>query len=166
MKNNLLSVLLLLCPATLLLAQPSLQNDLSWFKEQTRQYQRWLDHDGLAQTLRVETIEVDTMVVLYLGFRYTDRDSIISAWRQLETRFDAHVGLPLEVRLFQRAASIFDVDMDHVVFPLYFLVLLWVLNRHPVGDWTFETVRNWLLGVEAAFGGLVVYVVSTLFGEK
>ena len=49
------------------------------------------------------------------------------------------------------------------VFPLYFLCLFWVINRHPAGDWTFETARNWLAGIEAALGGVVLYVVNTLF---
>lgn len=53
-----------------------------------------------------------------------------------------------------------------VVFPLYFLLLFWVLNRNPAGDWTFETARNWVIGIEAAFGGVLAYVVGVLFGEE
>ncbi|MBL7804743.1 MAG: hypothetical protein JNL02_13465 [Saprospiraceae bacterium] len=52
------------------------------------------------------------------------------------------------------------------LFPLYFLLLCWVLNRNPAGDWPFETARNWVIGIEAAFGGVLAYVVRVLFGEE
>lgn len=51
-------------------------------------------------------------------------------------------------------------------FPLYALALCWIINQHPAGNWAFETARNWLVGIEAAFGGLVLFVVNTLFEEK
>lgn len=51
-------------------------------------------------------------------------------------------------------------------FPLYVMALCWILNRHPAGDWAFETARNWLIGIEAAFGGIALFVVNTLFEEK
>ena len=51
-------------------------------------------------------------------------------------------------------------------FPAYFLALFWVLNQHPAGNWAFETARNWLLGIETAFGALILFVVNTLFEHK
>lgn len=53
-----------------------------------------------------------------------------------------------------------------VGFPLYALTLCWILNQHPFGNWEFETARNWLAGIEMAFGGLVLFVVNALFEEK
>jgi hypothetical protein len=51
-------------------------------------------------------------------------------------------------------------------FPLYALTLCWILNQHPLGHWEFETARNWIAGIEAAFGGLVLFVVNALFEDK
>lgn len=53
-----------------------------------------------------------------------------------------------------------------VGFPLYFFALCWILNQHPEGNWAFETVRNWITGIEASFGALLLFVVNTLFGDK
>lgn len=110
----------LLCSFSVpLTAQAQLRNDSDWFWEQTSQYQRWLDREGLAPTLRVQDMEVDTMVVLYLRFPFSGRDSVLSAWRQLKQQYDAQTGTPLETRLFYRAAGVFDVDVDHVAVKIF-----------------------------------------------
>ncbi|MCK6693426.1 MAG: hypothetical protein L6Q97_15180 [Thermoanaerobaculia bacterium] len=103
----------------LLSAQPSLRADLDWLQSQLPVYQRWLDFEGLGPTLRAHALEADTMVVLYLGFGYADRDSAAAAWAPLKTRYDSLAGMPLEKRLLVRAAAVFDTDLDHVAVKLY-----------------------------------------------
>lgn len=50
--------------------------------------------------------------------------------------------------------------------PLYFMLTLWILNQTPRDVWDFDTTRNWLLGIEASFGALLLWLVNTLFAEK
>ncbi len=53
-----------------------------------------------------------------------------------------------------------------VFLPLYFITMFWVLSQTPRDIWPFETTRNWLLGIEAAFGALLLWWANTLFGEE
>ena len=54
----------------------------------------------------------------------------------------------------------------YVGLPLYFAVIVWIMRKVPLDEWAFETARNWIAGIELAFGGLVAYLVKTLFSEK
>jgi len=56
--------------------------------------------------------------------------------------------------------------MVYIGLPLYFLLILWMLRKVPLDEWNFETARNWIAGIEVAFGALVAYLVKTLFSEK
>lgn len=49
--------------------------------------------------------------------------------------------------------------------PLYFFIIFWILRKVPLDEWTFDTARNWIIGIEVAFGGLVAYIVKTLFSK-
>lgn len=55
--------------------------------------------------------------------------------------------------------------MVYVGLPLYFMVLVWIMLKVPLDEWTFETARNWMIGIEAAFGGLVVYMVKVMTND-
>lgn len=55
--------------------------------------------------------------------------------------------------------------MVYIGLPLYFITIIWIMRKVPLDEWTFETARNWIAGIEIAFGGLVAYLVRTLFPE-
>jgi len=56
--------------------------------------------------------------------------------------------------------------MVYIGLPIYFAAILWIMRKVPLDEWTFETARNWIIGLETAFGGLVAYLVKTLFSEE
>lgn len=56
-------------------------------------------------------------------------------------------------------------SLVYIGLPLYFWTILWIMLKVPLDEWTFETARNWIAGIEVAFGGLVAYLVKTLFVE-
>lgn len=47
--------------------------------------------------------------------------------------------------------------------PLYCMLMLWAMRKVPLDEWPFETARNWMVGIEAAFGGLIAFLVKELF---
>ena len=83
-----------------------LTKDIVFFKQQQVLYQRWLDHSGLGQYLRVEDMEVkEQELSLYLSMPFSSLDSIISAWTVLKADFEQEASISLEQQLFYKAVN-------------------------------------------------------------
>ena len=87
-----------------------LTTDALFFEQQKEAYQRWLDHSGLGQVLRVETIKVEpNELALYLSFPYNDIDTIMVAWQKLKQTFDQTRPISLERQLFYKMVNLMEV---------------------------------------------------------
>lgn len=103
-----------------LIAQENLLQDKPFFEKQTQLYQRWLDHSGLGQYLRVEEIEVkEKHLSLYLRFPFSDIDSVLNAWDQLKADFEATSGISLEEKLFYKMTVLMEVRPSAASVQLY-----------------------------------------------
>ncbi len=101
-------------------AQPDFTKENAWIQGQKTEYQRWLDQSNLGQSLYVDAVEADTMIVLYLGFRNNhDRDTVASVWRALAQQYREKEDVVLEHFLFRRAMACFDVDEDHIALKIF-----------------------------------------------
>jgi len=112
-KSNLLfGVLLPLLFCLSLSAQKEdLTQDKAFFEQQTKLYQRWLDHNGFGRTLKVKTVEVEQQqVALYLAFPNENIDSVVAAWDQLKKDYAAlGTGLSLEQELFYKMLHLMEL---------------------------------------------------------
>jgi len=102
-------------------AQPEdLTRDTEFFNRQKDIYQRWLNHSGLGEVLHVESIGVkEQRLSLYLGFPYSDIDSIVRAWEALKREFEAERPISLEQQLFYKAANLMEVRQSLVDVQVY-----------------------------------------------
>jgi hypothetical protein len=96
----------------LLGAQPDLRPDSDFYNEQVPVFQRWLDQNKLP--LHLQTLQIDTGLILLLTWPGMAPDSVPAAWRQLRADFRRSHEETLETRLFHRAANVFDIDKDHL----------------------------------------------------
>ena len=96
---------------TVTLAQPGgLIQDAGFFNQQKETYQRWLDHSGLGEVLHVEELKVEEdRLSLYLGFPYSDIDSIVRSWEVLKREFEMESPLSLEQQLFHKMVNLMEV---------------------------------------------------------
>ena len=93
------------------LAQPGdLTPDREFFEQQAAIYQRWLEHTGMGRYLFVREVKVQPkQLSLYLQFRFTELDSILSAWEALKIGFEAQSPLSLEQQLFYKMTALMEV---------------------------------------------------------
>ena len=97
-----------------------LSGDLSFFQQQEKTYQRWLDQSGLGKVLRVQGSQVDQNTLsLYLGFRYQDLDSIQAGWESLEAAFTAAGPVSLEQELFGKMLHFMQVPQGQALVQVY-----------------------------------------------
>lgn len=96
-----------------------LAQDSAYFQAQLPEYQRWLDNNNLGQQLRVHTLNVDTGLVLLIGFGNVPSNLAQPVWAQLKSDFRRAHQAELEAHLFERALSIFDVDRDHFALQIF-----------------------------------------------
>lgn len=97
-----------------------LTRDIEFFREQTKTYQRWLEHAGLGQYLSVYDIEVkEKELNLFLSFPFSDVDSIMTAWEALKAQFESASPLSLEQQLFYKATTLMEVRQQLVSVQLY-----------------------------------------------
>lgn len=92
-------------------AQPEgLAKDAGFFNQQKETYQRWLDHSGLGEVLHVEELKVEEeRLSLYLGFPFSDIDSIVRSWEALKREFEMESPLSLEQQLFYKMVNLMEV---------------------------------------------------------
>jgi hypothetical protein len=94
-------------------AQDDLRQDSTFFHAQKETYQRWLEHEGLAQDLRVEDVLVtEHHVFLYLGFYTTDVDTVTEIWTQLQEAFRENGAITLEQHLFYKMVQLMELEED------------------------------------------------------
>lgn len=119
MKSALLACLLSV--GLPLFAQPGdLTQDRAFFEQQAQRYQRWLDHSGLGDVLRVRELSVrPDHLSLYLEMPFGDIDSVVVAWDSLKKHFDRHHAISLEQQLFYKLAQLMEVRQDLVDVQLY-----------------------------------------------
>lgn len=92
-------------------AQEDLRTDSAFFHNQKDLYQRWLEHEGMGDAIRVQDILVEPeQLTLYLGFHSTDTDTVFQVWRQLKKDFSAKNPLSLEQHLFYKMLQLMEVD--------------------------------------------------------
>lgn len=107
----------------LLFSQNGLEEDLPFFQERMQVYQRWLDHTGLGQVIRVHTVELDEQasdtLSLYLSVVGKDTDYMISAWEQLKKDFEARSPMTLEQQLFFKMTDLMDLDQSQALVQIY-----------------------------------------------
>lgn len=97
-----------------------LVKDAGFFNQQKDTYQRWLDHSGLGEVLHVEELKVEEeRLSLYLGFPYSDIDSIVRAWEALKREFEMESPLSLEQQLFYKAVNLMEVRQSLVDVQVY-----------------------------------------------
>ena len=96
---------------TVAVAQPGgLIQDTDFFNQQKETYQRWLDHSGMGKVLHVEELKVEEEgLSLYLGFPYSDIDSIVRAWESLKREFEVDNPITLEQQLFYKMVNLMEV---------------------------------------------------------
>lgn len=87
-----------------------LTQDRNFFQKQSAVYQKWLDHTGIGKVLRVRELEVERQELrLYLEFRYSDIDSIMSAWNELKQAYEALNPISLEQELFYKMVNLMEL---------------------------------------------------------
>ncbi|MCG8327670.1 MAG: hypothetical protein MI974_08295 [Chitinophagales bacterium] len=97
-----------------------LREDAEFFYKQKDIYQRWLDTSGIGKVLHVETIDVkEQQLSLYLGFAYSDIDSIVRAWEMLKRAFETERAITLEQQLFYKAVNLMEVRQSLVDVQVY-----------------------------------------------
>lgn len=97
-----------------------LRQDADFFRQQTATYQRWLDHSGLGQYLRVYDVKVEAAELsLYLAFPFSDVDSVQTAWEVLKTQFEASAAITIEQQLFYKAQAIMEVRQSNISVQIY-----------------------------------------------
>lgn len=117
--KTLLPVLFMLCMTPLFAQRNAIAGDSAYFQAQLPEYQRWLDHNKLGRQLKVHSLQIDTGLILLIGFGDTPTESVQPVWQQLRADFRRDKQAALEERLFDRALSIFDVDRDHLALQLF-----------------------------------------------
>lgn len=115
--------LLLLCLLASLWTRAQTEDlrvDADFFQEQTKVYQRWLDHAGFGQYLRVYELDVEAdELSVYLAFPFSDVDSVLTAWEALKDDFESQSSLSLEQQLFYKASALFEVEQTMINVQVY-----------------------------------------------
>jgi hypothetical protein len=117
MKLRLLFLLLTICciftsrpvAAQTLVFTPE---DLGFFQNKAKAYQRWLDQTGLGGALQVYKTRLnknDTEVELLLRVHSTDLDTAIALWNRAKDDYLLSSGRTLEEALFQTFASFMEI---------------------------------------------------------
>ena len=120
MRPLLLPILFLALCLSPLTAQEDLTLDSAFFHRQKDLYQRWLEHEGLSEALRVENILVEPeQLTLYLGFHSTDEDTVYQVWKQLNTIFQEKNPITLEQHLFYKLVQLMELREDQARVALY-----------------------------------------------
>ena len=97
-----------------------LTKDSEFFQKQAQLYQRWLDHSGLGNMLRVQTVEVKPQELsLYLEFPFENIDSVATAWKVLKTAYDRTHSITLEQELFYKLVNLMEVRQSLANVQLY-----------------------------------------------
>lgn len=113
MKNTTiyLSTLFVLLSFSTTLAQvEDLTKDTPFFKEQSKLYQRWLDHTGLGKVIKVYDVEVEAdELSLFLAFHKEESNYVTNVWEQLKATFDRQNPLSLEQQLFYKMCHIMEI---------------------------------------------------------
>ncbi|MEM1325896.1 MAG: hypothetical protein AAGI23_08080 [Bacteroidota bacterium] len=97
-----------------------LTQDLDFFQDRQALYQKWLDHSGLGQVLKVEDIKVKPEELsLYLAFQTEDVDSSMIAWKALKQTYEADFPITLEQQLFYKMVSLMEVRQSIANIQIY-----------------------------------------------
>ncbi len=97
-----------------------LTRDASFFQQQTRVYQKWLDHSGMGSLLRVREVGVSpNRLTLYLEFTQTDVSAAVQAWWQLKSSFDSQQPISLEQQLFYKMTALMEVEQHQADIQLF-----------------------------------------------
>lgn len=97
-----------------------LTQDFDFFQERQALYQKWLDHSGLGQVLKVKDIKVEPKELsLYLAFQTEDVDSSMIAWRTLKQTYEADFPITLEQQLFYKMVSLMGVRQSIANIQIY-----------------------------------------------
>lgn len=106
---------------TLSAQQKDLQQDRSFFLQQHRLYQQWLDHNGMGKMLHVKEVEVEShLVSIYLATPYENSDSVRAAWTQLEKDYQAlNTGLSLKYALYYKMLQLMELEKDQANVQLF-----------------------------------------------
>lgn len=98
----------------------SLVADTSFFHDQAKTYQRWLDHSGMGQYLRYREMEVkEKDLAVFLEFKSEDLDLVINSWLAMKANFEATSAITLEEQLFYKAAALMEVRPSALSVQLY-----------------------------------------------
>lgn len=111
---------LLFLPVFLCAQQEDLTKDQTFFEEQAKAYDQWLDAAGLGSLLSVKEIKVEPNALsVYLTFSNDEVNYVVNAWETLKTNFEAQEPLTLEQQLFYKALHYMQVDQEQLDVQLY-----------------------------------------------
>lgn len=129
-----------------LFSQKGLEGDLPFFQERMQVYQRWLEHTGLGQVLKVHSVELDERssdtLSLYLSIIGKDTDYMISAWEQLKKDFEDQSLLTLEQQLFFKMTDLMDLDQAQALVQIFDTYDLSVAPCFFIGIYFDEEVKT------------------------
>ena len=109
-----------LLPVFLFAQTEDLTQDQTFFEEQSKAYDQWLDASGLGSLLSVKEIKVEPNALsVYLTFSNEEVNYVVNAWETLKTDFEAREPLTLEQQLFYKALHYMQVDQEQLDIQLY-----------------------------------------------
>lgn len=113
-------ILFLLLPLCTMAQQEDLIKDKTFFEEQAKAYNQWLQSTGLGSLLSVKEIEVESNALsIYLAFPDEEINFVVNAWRSLKNNFEANEPITLEQHLFYKALHYMQVDQEQLDVQLY-----------------------------------------------
>ncbi len=122
MKKDYILAIALFCMAIIPLSAQveNLQDDADYFERQKAEYQKWLEFTGFGDFLRVQDLLVEPeRVRLYLGFHFSNADTVKAIWDNLKYAHDLKGGLRLEETLFFRMCHLMNLEEDAAVLEIY-----------------------------------------------
>jgi hypothetical protein len=121
MKISNLTLFLLFASITLVAQKEDLTRDTAFFKAQGLEYQRWLVHTGMGNSLQVRIVEVEPQqVALYLQFPTTNADSARAYWGRVKQDYARlNTGLTLEQALFYKMVYMMELRQSYANVQLY-----------------------------------------------
>ena len=105
-----------------LFAQPSqdLRLDVSFFNDQVKLYQRWLDNAGLGDYVQFKELGVrERSLAIYLEFKSDNINWVVNAWGKMKRAYEENSTLSLEQQLFYKAEALMEVRQSSLSVELY-----------------------------------------------
>ncbi len=100
----------------------SLIRDTTYFQQQSKVYQQWLDFSGIGSMIKVRQVQVITsrnILSLYLEFTRPGTDYAVNVWDRLEENFADLGALSLEQTLFTKMVEVMQIDAGQALIQVY-----------------------------------------------